>query len=437
MSCDELATALQSTTAALRDAEGARDEFTRLVHELERHRVELQEQNRELSARQAELEAARARWADLFEFTPVPCFTLDARGRIREANAAAQALVGANDGSVVGKPFTSAVHLADAEAFWAHLRRCFVDQAPVRTELRLADAGKTLLAVSAKRTTVTGRDAVCSTALVDVTDRARASELQEGFGILVDGVLEYAIVMLAPDGTVQTWNSGAERLYGCSRDEVVGKSFATLAAPGDRASGKPQSWLSRASAQGREKVECWCVRRDGSRFFARIVLAPLRTREGRIRGYALVTRDLSDRKRTEVVLRKALELMHRSHSRDASRTVHWVARAMASWGNTLGLTPSEMVVAELLLMGLSNKEIARQRGVSVTTVRSQVSQCFRKARVDSRGEFTFQFFGSAFGRLDVGRIDTSVSGGRSPCAGMQDASQDMGPTSGRLNGDSM
>jgi DNA-binding CsgD family transcriptional regulator len=138
-----------------------------------------------------------------------------------------------------------------------------------------------------------------------------------------------------------------------------------------------------------------------------------------------VTRDLSDRKRTEVVLRKALELMQRSHSRDASRTAHWVARAMASWGSSLGLTPSEMVVAELLLMGLSNKEIARQRGVSVTTVRSQVSQCFRKAKVDSRGEFTFQFFGSAFGRLDAGG-DASVSGGRPLSAGMHDASPDGG-----------
>jgi PAS domain S-box-containing protein len=278
MSCDELATALQSTCAALRTAEEARDDVTRLVHELERHRLELEAQNRELSARQSELEAARGRWADLFDFTPVPCFTLDVRGRIREANAAAQALVGTDGASVVGKPFASAVRLADSEAFRVHLRRCFADRDPVRTELRLADAGKTLLAVSAKRVAATGRDAVCAMALVDVTDRARASELQEGFGILVDGVLEYAIVMLAPDGIVQTWNSGAERLYGWSRDEVVGKPFAVLATPGDRASGKPESWLSRASSHGREKVECWCARRDGSRFFARIVLAPLRTR---------------------------------------------------------------------------------------------------------------------------------------------------------------
>ena len=102
-----------------------------------------------------------------------------------------------------------------------------------------------------------------------------------------------------------------------------------------------------------------------------------------------------DTKEVVAALRKALDRA------GLSRAGHWIAEEMAQWGTTLGLTPSEMLVAELILLGLSNKEIARQRGVATSTVRIHVSRCLQKAGTDSRGAFAFLFFLASWKRFDA------------------------------------
>jgi DNA-binding CsgD family transcriptional regulator len=109
-----------------------------------------------------------------------------------------------------------------------------------------------------------------------------------------------------------------------------------------------------------------------------------------------------DEKEVVAALRKALDRA------GLSRVGRWIAEEMARWGRALGLTPSEMLVAELLLLGLSNKEIAQERGVSPSTVRIQVSRCLLKAGADSRGAFAFKFFLASWKRFDASRALCSM-----------------------------
>jgi PAS domain S-box-containing protein len=128
-------------------------------------------------------------------------------------------------------------------------------------------------------------------------------DVEERFRLLVDGVTDYAIYMLDRDGNVVSWNKGAERLKGYTADEIIGRPVSVFFDQEDVAAGKPAAELVRAAAEGRLELEAWRVRRDGSRFWASVVVSALRDDEGRLRGFAKVTRDVSERKAAEDKLR--------------------------------------------------------------------------------------------------------------------------------------
>jgi PAS domain S-box-containing protein len=111
----------------------------------------------------------------------------------------------------------------------------------------------------------------------------------------VESIQDYAIYLLAPDGTVQSWNAGAQRLKGYIADEITGHNFAQFFSPEDRSAGKPQSLLSKALADGRVEDVGWRFRKDGSQFWASAVITTLRDAAGKHIGFAKVTRDLTDR----------------------------------------------------------------------------------------------------------------------------------------------
>src|SRR6185312_8326094 len=98
----------------------------------------------------------------------------------------------------------------------------------------------------------------------------------EAFRLLVESVQDYAIYLLAPDGTIQSWNAGAQRLKGYTAAEIIGTSFARFFSPEARAAGKPQWLLQRALAEGRIEDVGWRFRKDGSQFWASAVLTALR-----------------------------------------------------------------------------------------------------------------------------------------------------------------
>lgn len=143
----------------------------------------------------------------------------------------------------------------------------------------------------------------------------RAAEMQvvnrelEGFHTLVEQVKDYAIIQLDPAGNILSWNAGAQKIEGYSAEEIIGKHFSQFYPADAVASGKPALQLQKAITEGSIEDEGWRVRKDGSRFYASVVLTALRNPDGALRGFSKVTRDITERKQTEENLRKqAIEL---------------------------------------------------------------------------------------------------------------------------------
>ncbi len=130
---------------------------------------------------------------------------------------------------------------------------------------------------------------------------------EERFQLLVESVQDYAIFMLDPEGRVSSWNSGAERIKGYAASEIIGEHFSRFYPEEDLRSGKPQRELEIAAEQGRFEDEGWRVRKDGSRFWANLVITALRDRTGRLCGFSKVTRDITERMQAHEALRKSNE----------------------------------------------------------------------------------------------------------------------------------
>lgn len=125
--------------------------------------------------------------------------------------------------------------------------------------------------------------------------------------LLVHSVVDYAIFALDPDGNVSTWNAGAKRLKGYDADEIIGRHFSAFYGPEDQRAGIPQSGLRTATEAGTWEHEGWRLRKDGTRFWADVVITALRGEDGELRGFAKVTRDLTERKRNEDALLGIIE----------------------------------------------------------------------------------------------------------------------------------
>ncbi|MCU1449576.1 MAG: Two-component system, sensor histidine kinase [Acidimicrobiales bacterium] len=130
----------------------------------------------------------------------------------------------------------------------------------------------------------------------------------EAFRLLVDSVRDYAIFMLDPEGHVVSWNQGAERIKGYSPDEIIGRHFSAFYAPEEVADGICERELEEAVANGRVDAEGWRFRKDGSRFWATVVITALYDDTGTHRGFAKVTRDLTERKQAQDARRHVNEL---------------------------------------------------------------------------------------------------------------------------------
>jgi PAS domain S-box-containing protein len=117
--------------------------------------------------------------------------------------------------------------------------------------------------------------------------------------LLIESVEDYAIFMLDTDGKVATWNLGAEKIKGYAASEIVGLHFGTFYPAEDRGAGKPERALESVRTLGRYEDEGWRVRKDGSRFWANVVITALRDPEGRLRGFGKVTRDLTSRRHAQ------------------------------------------------------------------------------------------------------------------------------------------
>ncbi|HEX7239820.1 MAG TPA: PAS domain S-box protein, partial [Longimicrobiaceae bacterium] len=132
-------------------------------------------------------------------------------------------------------------------------------------------------------------------------------ESEERFGLFVSQVRDYAILMLDSAGRVVSWNAGARNIKGYEADEIIGRSFEVFYAAEDRERGLPGRHLADAAAAGSLRYEGWRLRKDGSRFWADVVITAIHDDEGRLRGFGKVTRDVTERRKAEEALRESEE----------------------------------------------------------------------------------------------------------------------------------
>ncbi len=150
--------------------------------------------------------------------------------------------------------------------------------------------------------------------MADVSDSGSSdlSIANEQFRLLVQAVVDYAIYMLTPDGTVSTWNAGAQRIKGYDANEVVGRHFSIFYTPEARSAGEPYRVLAEARDRGRLEMEGWRVRKDGSRFWASVIIDVVRDDAGELIGFAKITRDITEKREAQQALETAREALFQS-----------------------------------------------------------------------------------------------------------------------------
>ncbi len=242
-------------------------------------------------------------------------FLLDPRGIIRSWNRGAARIMGYAEDEVVGQSFSIfygpedlAVEKPRHELETAMREGRVEDEGwRIRKDGQHFWANTVITVLRNHKGEITGFAKVTR----DLTARRHAEEelrqSTEIFQLLVASVRDYAIFMLDPNGNVATWNKGAERIKGYRPDEIIGSHFSRFYSEEDKANRKPERELEIARAQGSVEDEGWRLRKDGTRFWANVVITAVFDRTGELRGFAKVTRDISDRKEAEETRRALLE----------------------------------------------------------------------------------------------------------------------------------
>jgi PAS domain S-box-containing protein len=260
------------------------------------------------------LRASEERFRAVAETANDAIISADERGNIVHWNRGAVNMFGYSPMEALGKPLTLIMPERFHSARREGLRRYFATGEPhvvgktVEMTGRRKDGSEFPLDMSLA-SWKTSQGAFFTAIIRDITERKRAEEAlrstEERFRLMVEGVKDYAIFVLDPEGRVATWNAGAERIKGYAPEEIVGRHFSIFHTPEDVEKGHPQEVLKIAAERGRFEEEGWRVRRDGSRFWADVVITALRDASGGLRGFSKVTRDATERKRAEEALKEA------------------------------------------------------------------------------------------------------------------------------------
>ena len=197
----------------------------------------------------------------------------------------------------------------------------------------------------------------------EITERKRS---EERFRLLVEGVKDYAIFMLDPQGRIVSWNSGAEHMKGYRAEEIMGRHFSVFYTEEDLERGHPEEELRIATAEGTYEEEGIRVRKDGSKFWASVLITALMDQEGELRGFAKVVRDVTERKRMEEEVRRLNEELEK---RIAQRTEQLKAAMTKQQEDARELqrTEHELRVAHLIQQTLLPKSVPELEGYQIAT----------------------------------------------------------------------
>jgi PAS domain S-box-containing protein len=288
-------------------------------------------------------------------------YMIDLEGRVSSWNAGAERIKGYSPSEIIGEHFSCFYTAEDQEAgvpqqalkaateegrfaaegwrvrkdgarFWAMV---VID--PIRVEGELIGFAKITRDMTARREAILA-----------------ALEVERRFRLLVQAVTDYAIFMLDPDGVVSNWNPGAQLIKGYTAGEIVGQHFSRFYTPEDVAARVPWKALETAATQGSFTAEGWRLRKDGSRFWASVVIDPIRDDEGHLLGFAKVTRDLTERREAELELQRLQQVLFQAQKMEA---VGQLTGGLAHDFNNLltGITGSLDLMSTRLAQGRINE----------------------------------------------------------------------------------
>ena len=310
--------------------------------------------------------------------TDYAIYMLDPQGIVSSWNAGAERLKGYRHDEIVGEHFSRFYTPEDVErGLPARVLQTALEQGRFEAEgWRVRKDGERFWAnVVLVPVREAGEHIGFAKITRDLSERRESERAlrrsEERFRLLVQGVTDYAIYMLDPEGMVSSWNAGAERFKGYRADEIIGEHFSRFYPEEDRAAGVPQRALATAAGEGRFEAEGWRIRKDGTRFWASVVIDPIRDESGELVGFTKITRDLTERKEAAEALEEAREQVFQAQKLEAigkltGGVAHDFNNILAAILGSLNLAKRRMAEGEDISRFMDNAIQAAQRGATLT-----------------------------------------------------------------------
>jgi PAS domain S-box-containing protein len=254
---------------------------------------------------ETDLQENQALLESILDNTPALIFLKDLSGRYQFVNRRFAQWIGLAGAEIKGKTAFDIVPKERAQIAQEHQALVMAKEAPVEfaETITYPDGPRAHVAVKFPLRDLTGKIYAMGGISTDVTERQRAEQLlkvsEERLRSLVEAVKDYAIFMLDADGMVVSWNAGAEQIKGYSAAEIIGRNFECFYSEAAIRDGLPDRLLNTAATEGRFEDEGWRVRKDGTQFWANVIVTAIRNPNGQLAGFAKVTRDLTERRRVE------------------------------------------------------------------------------------------------------------------------------------------